>query len=209
MFTYNEVVTYAATMPRKPTKQDAKYILHDIAERGGMATVDQCAQLYALLVPQKTTGKKLTPFQWVALACADKKDNRDYLRYVYVTESHITGCDGHRMHRIANTEQLQTGYYLPNGDRAHDLEWNTYPDVVRIIPDIQKCDPVDLNNPTYGEERGWPFARLTNGRAFNRKYLEQAMSGFPECFTAYQIDNDEPILIEQGDRLAVVMGMRI
>lgn len=72
------------------------------------------ARLYAHFLP-KPTIKPTTTFQWVAKAIG-QNDQREYLNFVYVTEDHIVGTDGHSLHMAPNVLQREPGYYNTAGD---------------------------------------------------------------------------------------------
>jgi hypothetical protein len=72
-----------------------------------------------------------TPLQWVAKACAGKKEVRYYLQYVHVESGVAYASDGHRLH-WCDTE-LSDGYYDCATLLSCDVD-GRYPDVKRVIP---------------------------------------------------------------------------
>ena len=149
-------------------------------------------------------------FKWCAKACA-KKDTREYLKYVYVTESQMIGCNGHVLH-VARAEHRAPGFYTVKGNKV-DRDDLKYPDLARIVPDPASCSPVCLADRVYGEaiEKGTiEPVTLTNGATFNKKYLANALAGLPGAI-AVQADKLSPLRIDcaKTGRMAVVMGLRV
>ena len=150
-------------------------------------------------------------FKWCAKACA-KKDTREYLNYVYVTESQMIGCNGHTVH-MAPAEHREPGFYTTKGDLATPDPRLKFPDLARIVPDPANCSPVCLADRVYGEaiEKGTiEPVTLTNGATFNKKYLANALAGLPGA-VAIQADKLSPLRIDcaKTGRMAVIMGLRV
>ena len=194
---------------KKPSKADAQNMVKALYES---ATNDadraKLAQLYKFYVPTATKKPK-TVFDWVALAMG-KKDVREYLNYVYVTESHITATDGHRMHRVPNNTALSVGFYNKGGDLVHGEDFAKFPDVARIIPSVMDRaivytqDGIELQ---VGEIQGTVTYILPNGAHVNKKYYDDVVAYGNVTFYLSDSPNDS-VLVKRGEHTAVVMPMR-
>lgn len=99
---------------------------------------------YFLPTPPK---KAKTAAQWVAKAVADKKDVREYLRYVYSDGEHLVATDGHRIHWI-KTNDYPAGYYCPKSLERVDYDAK-YPDWKRASQGTDT--PEDLASYSLGD----------------------------------------------------------
>lgn len=213
MSTMQSVINRAAKDSAKYKKSDAINAIRLISETVNPEddqAVYNLAVLYRLLVSQTVPAskKQLTDFRWCALACADKKDIRYYLRYVYVTECYITGCNGHVLHRVKNTSCMVPGYYLPNGDKI-DLD-ATYPDVDRVIPKDSELSDFDISKPEYSKISKTILRATFGNYGVNKKYLDNALR-CPGALQASKRDTaiEGPLRLDfDGNRLAVIMPLR-
>jgi hypothetical protein len=124
---------------KKPTKAQAYKMYVDVLrdlECGATAGPEHLAALYAFFAPSGREAKPKTPFQWVALAVAGKKDGREPLRFVHVEPTRMVATDGHRIHIAPNVGGLEPGFYDVAGVRVHAPDWNKYPDVDRVTPQL-------------------------------------------------------------------------
>lgn len=131
----NETAKMADMMTRKPVKS---FVFDHVRKLvlDGKLPPDEAAALYAYFMPAPPKKPK-TAFQWVALAVAGKNEHRYYLRFVYVTDDHLVGCDGFRLHVALNADGLPPGYYNVKGDRVHDTDEFAYPDWARLLAPYQ------------------------------------------------------------------------
>ena len=116
---------------KKPSKMEAQKIIKSLAALHP-ENIGDLEKLYSFFMPAPSKKPK-TPFQWVARAVG-KKDLKEYLNYVYATETEIVATDGHRMHITRNTDsRFKPGYYLANGELAYPPDQWTYPNYRRIL----------------------------------------------------------------------------
>ena len=199
----------------KPKKAVAQQILRELAEKHP-DSAHELAELYTYFMPPKPK-KARTVWEWVTLAMA-VQDVRDYLNYVHVTADWLTASDGHRLHRAPNTDGLEPGYYLANGDKAHDLSAMTYPEVERVIPKSEgaktiwlEAEPTDVVEagaagwavrlPEYAKSRGLSLAYLRNALA---------LDAYPQVLQWQPGSGNDAVRFDlDGGRLAVVMPMRL
>ena len=198
---------------KRPNKADAQETLRALADQYPEALPD-LAGLYAYFMPTKSKTAK-TAFDWVAQAAA-VKDCREYLNFVYVTaEGDMVATDGHRLHRAPAPASLLPGYYDPrNGDWVHGPDFAKYPDYARVLADAEKgASTLYLEDPlTVGEtDLGHPVYLLRpdgDRAAFQIKYLDAALAGMPTPAARLR-DSKCPVVLRDGDRLAVVMPIQL
>lgn len=222
---YFNALNYASELAfhgQRTKKADLQQLIEEIAEcaeRGEVPTYKQLGAIYSALIPPTKITKPKTPFEWVAMAVADNKDTRQYLRYVWVSEGRIVGCDGHRLHVAPNEEAsaLAPGFYYPDGRPATvDAK---YSDIMRIRPnnpDIAtpveplSLRPINYKNAKYGtaailavDDEGNPQYRV------NAKYLSAALVGLTNPI-ALRADNSGPMRIDSDNGCwAVIMPISI
>lgn len=198
----NEIATKAATpFPAIPSKADAFATLQEAIKGDGRPSDYQLAKMYKFFLPGNVKTK--TDFDWVALAVS-KDTTRPYLHHVFVDDGIMVATDGHRMHH-APTE-LPDGFY-DKAENKIDI-YMKFPDYKRIIP-----------ARNFGPAKVWKFSMasvadglrpaylLDNGSHVNMKYWNAALAGKGEC--EYYCDGPtDPIRLEIGDRLAVIMPTR-
>ena len=93
----------------RPNKTTAFDLTVKLASGVELSQVEKCLLVNYFSPP--LAKKPKTAFQWVALAAA-KKDVREYLKYVYVTDQgEMVASDGERMH-YAPTD-IPGGFYCP------------------------------------------------------------------------------------------------
>ena len=212
MSTNTDLIRLAMT-GKKPSKRDAQATIRELADRYPDAVPD-LAGLYAYFMPTKPKTAK-TAFDWVAQAAA-VKDCRAHLNWVYVTaEGDMVATDGHRLHRAPAPASLLPGYYDPrNGDWVHGPDFAKYPDYARVLADAEKsASTLYLEDPlTVGEtDLGHPVYLLRpdgDRAAFQIKYLDAALAGMPTPAARLR-DSKCPVVLRDGDRLAVIMPIQL
>ena len=195
----------------KPRKDEAQQILRELAEKYPDSAHD-FGKLYVYFMPPKPKTPK-TGFQWVATAIATR-DIRENLTYVHVTAEHIEATDGHRLHRMPNADGLRPGYYLPNGDKAHEPDFAKFPNTDRIMPsrtgnrvtvvlsDLGVVEP-------YPKHVAYVVSTPTGDVLLNKQYLDQAAVGVNTFNIIYGEDAEvSPVRIDMDDRTAVIMPIR-
>src|SRR5690625_309892 len=134
----NEFLAISYTQPRLSREKMERYI-EDIITEGREPTVDDMAVIYRYFMPARPSKlrKNFTPFEWVAAAAA-RDDERRCLNWVDADESYIMASNGHRVHILK--DDREPGYYCPvKGVKVHDKDWESYPDVFRLIlPDVSE-----------------------------------------------------------------------
>lgn len=189
-----------AVETKKPTKPEAQRIIMELADRH-VDIIPGLAALYAYFMPTPSKKPK-TEFDWVALAVSPV-DVRDYLRYVHVTAELIEASDGHRVHRVPNTEGLEPGYYLPNRSRVFPSDWRRWPDTEALIPTknaelLQRSDikilyqSAKLNTYQFGD------------RHYDAQLIDQALQDAPSFYAAATADKLK-LIYPDRERLALVM----
>jgi len=193
----------------KPKEREAQEILKALYAEYPRAASDLAA-LYKYFMPAGPTARRVkSTWEWVAWAAAGENDPRRYLQFVYVTESHITASNGHRLHRAGNPDRIAPGYYLPNGDFVGGPELFHYPNVDRVIPDARTPNLYhpDIVEAQTANGRGLAYL-FPAGFRFDKRYIDQAVNGAPAPFEIQLNGPTEAARIEDADRLAVVMPLR-
>ncbi|GGX91279.1 hypothetical protein GCM10007160_18470 [Litchfieldella qijiaojingensis] len=218
-------IATAASHGKKPTKAVAHEKLKEIIETMGEQYIDSSAKdalasLYAYFMP-KAPAKPKSDFEWVAKAVA-KDDARYYLNWVYVTEKHIVGTDGHRLHMARNWEGLEPGFYDVSGVRCHDPNWAQYPNYERVVPDPVmngEYSPYEINKDAldvHVKDDKLKFFKLPdchgneeNGPHVDRDYFLAAMSMEKSSANVWIAKKESTIRLDlPGGRTAVVMPLR-
>lgn len=206
----NEIANLA-TSTIKPNKNSAwnylRNIIEDSAAEPDSREAQALASLYRYFLP--LPGKVVkTPEDWCKKAIG-QNDVRYYLNFLYSDGNRLMGCDGHRLH-IFQTIKYKPGYYDLALEKIDDK--GTYPNVERVIPK-QKGREMNLSSITGGKVKMVDSKEAINvkGAWVNHKYFLEAIAGFnpEEKIRFYNRDAHSALKIEQGDKLAVVMPMRI
>lgn len=172
------------------------------------------ATIYKAIAPTVSTGTAAKDdWSWVCQAMA-KKDIRYYLNYVYCDGDRIICTDGHRMHTVPNTFGLEPGYYDKRKNRVTDIDAR-YPNIDRVIPCITERKFIEFNlSELEIRQAGKIEACLVPDHDYkpaigiDSKYLKQAVAGMEQA-SAYVRTAMDSIRIENGDRLAVIMPLRV
>ena len=216
MKTLDELATLANNI-EPVNRSRAHDIICDLAT-GKVHENDQAvlfAGLYAYFMPN-TPKKPKTSEQWVNLAMA-VNDVRYYLNQAYVAENGDYVCtDGHRCHILSGVDK-SSGFY----DKAlNKVELDgKFPDYERIIPDVTKGSYkvftlAELNlsviDNGMGKKKDQRYIISVNDRmiCINKKYWDEAVVGFTEKAKYHIGDKDNSILIEEGNKKAVLMPVR-
>jgi len=195
----NEIATIANRI-KKPNKSMAFDIIKSIIENNGQINEHDTVKLYAFFLPPIPANPK-TPEQWISKAVA-KKDIRSYLNQMHVSNGRLVATDGHRLH-FTDTD-LDDGYYDQNLNKL-DIE-DRYPDIERVIPadlpvyHVDKMDLVVSGNMT---------AYKINNSHYQKKYIDQALSGLDNPVFHCADNDDSKLLISDGNRHAVIMPCKI
>jgi hypothetical protein len=159
---------------------------------------------YAPALPKKPT----TAFQWVAMACADRYDGRNYLQGVHVKDGVMTATNGHRLHQTAT--DLEDGMYCPRTGYPMDDDgsFGRYPDTARVKPAINIIDDYIDHTPVRHmpeSTKGVPTVQLGDSY-YVSKYYDQAMS-FGDDHEMF-IKNGT-LVIKTQDTYSIVTSYRI
>ena len=174
------------------------------------------AVIYKSIAPSVAIGKaEKDNWAWVCQAMA-KNDVRFYLNYVYCNGIRVICTDGHRMHTVPNTFGLVPGYYDKQQNQVTDIDAR-YPDIDRIIPakdtrelvyfNLEECEikPAGKSQAVIIPERNG-----AGNVGIDEKYLKQAVAGMHQARAyAWVGSPSDSIMVHNGDRLAVVMPMRV
>ena len=140
--------------------------------------------------------------QWVAKAVA-KKDIRESLKYLYVKDSIIYGCDGSRVHW--GKTAFKDGYYEPKTLLPIDFN-GKYPDVNRVIQfDTSDSFSNNLNDSSIIFRSLHCY--LLNGTNYQQSFINESVNGNDSIVYTTSKDNDKLRGHSQFGEF-VVMGMR-
>jgi hypothetical protein len=199
-------IAAAANTIKKPSKKVAHEIIKELyAQAPDDETSANLAKLYKYFMPPIPKTPK-TPFDWVAGAMG-VNDVRYYLNYVHVDADHIEATDGHRAHRVANTNGLPSGFYNKAGDKVHEPAFADFPNISRVIPDAKDLQLEDVQASQLPVETGESeiIYRLPNGAAVSKRYLDKCIgSGSATIGTRNAKDG---IRVDMEGRVAVIMPM--
>lgn len=166
--------------------------------------------IYNYLAPtQKRVSKKMTPFEWVALA-ADPKEPRTGLRYVQVLDCRATATNGHVVH--STVVDLPDGMYCPRTGQLTSADMNLFPNVERALP-LYKGN-VEVKNPLmkYGPLANggkWTTIKVGDGAHVFDKYYNQALA-MPEGVQRWLIgDATQGVQAIGHDSYAFIMPVRV
>lgn len=173
-----------------------------------------CYKEHAPKINTKSAGKD--DYAWLWQAVASPKECRYYLAFVYCDGETLTATDGHRLHQVPNYLALEPGFYDKAKNKVHGTDWANYPTVSRVIPRLEDRTNeivVDVKNlEIKGVDNKFQAALLPlpGGQqvGVNYKYLKQALAG-DDLTTVQARDSSESILYTSGNRLAVIMPMRV
>ena len=229
MYEIDKISVIAAKhYPKAPTKARAwdtvKYLFDNVERADGSDPEyfeQQLAALYSHFMPRSGKIPK-TGEEWVIKA-RGKDDIRYYLNHVYSDGNRLIATDGHRVHIMVKS--LEPGFYDDNLQKVHDTDYGKFPEIDRVIPSrkgkernfksimdeaLADIKFVQGGNPN---RRGDLEAVSLggNGGYVNRQYFEEAMSGFDEDekIRVYQQLKNTAVKLTQGDRLAVIMPIKV
>jgi len=198
---------------KKPAKTDAFNQLKRVIELSGDSAALELADLYAFFTP--TISKPKTLFQW-AVKAHGIKDVRHYINFVYSDGKRLLSTDGHRAH-IVDDVISPIGFYSNNGALVHDNDYGEFPNIDKIMPDINDMRPINLSDMELididSHAKATQAYKLTKDIGFNAKYLREALSfGDMKIFiTRNKFDNlrDCKMLLISEDRTAIIMPVRL
>lgn len=166
--------------------------------------------IYNYLAPtKKRVSKKMTPFEWVALA-ADPKEPRPGLRYVQVLDCRASATNGHVVH--STVVDLPDGMYCPRTGQLTSADMNWFPNVERAVS-LRKGD-VEVKNPLikYGplaDGGKWATIKVGEGAHVSDKYYNQALA-MPEGVQRWVIgDAMQGVQAIGHDSYAFIMPVRV
>ena len=146
---------------------------------------DDIEALYKYFLPTPPKKAK-TAAQWVAKAVADKKDVREYLRYVYSDGEHLVATNGYHIHWIKSND-YPAGYYCPKSLERVDCDAK-YPDWKRASQGTDtpedmasySLEDLPLHTKDYGKKTY--HYHILKGRndedvGVDSKYLKDAANG--------------------------------
>lgn len=178
---------------KKASKAQAFELIKNLKEGGQLSEhdIDSLIKYFAPSIPAKPK----TAFQWVAKAAA-KKDVRDYLNYVYVTEEgEAQATDGHRVHR-AFVDGYEPGYYCPKtGLKIEGGPKNgKFPDIDRVMRDFPDQSDCKLSADDLTQslnEKGEAVYDIEPG-LFNAQYVDKALCGgtftIKPCYEVHSVE---------------------
>lgn len=221
--TRDELTREALQRPEQFNKRKAGQLLEHMAKYGSPDLDADLAALYSYFMPKGTAAGKLKKAKrddgaWLALA-AGKKDVRRYLNWIYSNGEDSVAMDSHRLHVVRGTAKPK-GYYSVDAPDVlvHDDEYARYPDIERVIPTSEDKLTGTLDDATITTVKKFggrvlcslELDELETG-LIDRDYWRQMASGFSggawvtvDC-SGEQLNR---VKVEEGNRLAVIMGAR-
>jgi hypothetical protein len=201
-------IAAAANISKKPSKKVAHEIIKELyAQAPDDETSANLAKLYKCFMPPIPKTPK-TPFDWVAGAMG-VKDVRYYLNYVRVNADYIEATDGHRAHRVANTDGLPAGFYNKAGDKVHGPNFADFPDISRVIPaekDYHQLEDIQASQLPVETWESEIIYRLPNGAAVSKRYLDKCIGS--GTATIGMRGAEDAIRVDMEGRVAVIMPLR-
>ena len=199
-------IAAAANIIKKPSKKVAHEIIKELyAQAPDDETSANLAKLYKYFMPPIPKTPK-TPFDWVAGAMG-VNDVRYYLNYVHVDADHIEATNGHRAHRVANTNGLPSGFYNKVGDKVHEPDFANFPNISRVIPDAKDLQLEDVQASQLPVET-WEseiIYRLPNGAAVMKRYLDKCIGSGIATIGTRPGAEDAAVRVDMEGRVAVIM----
>jgi len=181
------------------------------ASHEGVMVEEDLARLYRYFMPT-SPAKPKTDWSWVALA-AGKKDVRFYLNYIYSDGKRLMATDGSRLH-LVKTDKYEPGYYDRAGTKIHDIDWHTYPNVDRVIPNEELLDAKvafsELEmSVTPKASAPYDHVYYFGDTCVCSAYLKEAVLGFNHNTIEYKDhDNGLAVMIHDDNKIAIVMPIR-
>lgn len=194
-----------AQREKKPTREQAQRYLLELWEQNPSI---QLAKLYKWFEPV-TPAKPKTAEQWISKALAGRKDVRYYMQNMYSDGSTLVATDGHRLHLCRNLD-YPAGYYDKSLNAIEDD--TRYPDFARVIP--KDAEPMRLGDitlePITTMVKDKPLDLYKIGETHvNAKYWNDAVSGMSQDAIVHVTEPYNSIKLVDGDRLAIVMPVRM
>lgn len=196
----------AAAELKKPTKVQAEGHIKALVESLDLTEEQQWnfAKLYKYFLPTPPAKPK-TAFDWVLKAVA-KKDHRHFLKFAHVENGVLCGTDGHRLHLVTPVG-LEDGFYDAAGNRA-ELDAR-FPSWERVIPktDVEPLRLGDIETELHQVVK--TLCVTFNGHTIDKRYWDEAVIGMTPDAQVYCHEVGGSILIDDGDRKAVIMPVRV
>jgi len=180
-----------------------------------MLSVNEIAALYKYFTPA-TPAKPKTPIDWLKKALP-KDDIRYYLNYIYSDGKRLCATDGHRVH-VYKTTEYAPGFYDSNMNQVEDINAR-YPDIDRVIPSIDQRPNtcvydqlefinIDADQSTAKFKQAYVIECDDEKIGINKLYMDHAASIFDNPIISFS-DKHSSVLIKSGDKLAVIMPVRL
>lgn len=222
---------------KKPSKKEMETLLDDLnslmyegikeqpgpdSNPDGYKIGQTIAQLQRYFAPNdtaKTTASN--PVKW-CLQAVLKDGTRKPLRAAKVIDEKLVGCDGRRLHILQSYTEHSDGAILPNGtwisEEEYTKEFGTFPNYKQVMP-VDTVPQPDINfsvRPDFKKQLLYDVTTYPNGNGepvketagLDEKFHKQAIAGMEN--PAYSTrECMSPLVIEDGDRYAVIMPIRI
>jgi hypothetical protein len=140
-----------------------------------------------LLLTRQKKAKNTT--DWLSLALAKRGGAQPFLWDIYVNDTYAVATNGFALHAMVKQEELPVGYINVKGEPL-TLDYE-YPDVNRVLPDMNSPDWKDLSNAviSYGFSGKTTYVKIDNA-AVDINYYDAGMAN-PIPFTDYLISGDK------------------
>lgn len=205
------IQTLAYNTKKKPTKDNAQYILEKLYKESEDAIQKQeLAALYKWFTPAspKVCNNKM---QWVEKAKEKSSEPRYYLHNGYYDGENYVATDGHRLHLIPlEADFLHKNSYYDYKCNIIECEGN-FPQYKKIIPKKEVEGIFNIDNITMIDDTRAEILLFNDTTYhFNIKYILDAMNGTKEC-KVFSSDKDNLrgiLLVFEDKRQAVIQPMR-
>lgn len=181
---------------KKLKKEQAQAILEHAYNTKSPISDNDLVSLFKLF---KLASPKIakTLEQWVFKAVS-KDQYRPYLHLSYSDGEYLVATDGRRLHMTKTG--LDAGYYDMN---SNPIEWDfNFPEYKRVLPNIEVMEKRLLIRKDFVLQDNTHV--LIHDIKFNLSYIEDALNG-ADNVDMYVTDDKSPIVLDMGDRQAVVM----
>jgi hypothetical protein len=169
--------------------------------------------------------KDLAGIHWAIMALA-KNDNRFHVSRLRITDIHdhsmVMAVDGSRMHVYETNTHYEPGYYevfchLKTRVYLHKdclIQDGNYPDITKQVELFSLRDPFWTTLLNVGDVHDVSISfckivhHMTIGTSINYEYLQDAISGKGKCVASMFENREGMLLIESGQRKAIIMQMK-
>ena len=149
--------------------------------------------------------------------CMKKNAIRDHMRHVYVSDNTMTATDGARMHHIKlNGEGYSDGFYQVAKRTKSDMvltysgdkDYSVYPDVTSFVTKPEGTELIAMKHEGSSSKAFANIIRKMETNAIDYNLLNDVLSDGDAWNVTIQT-HEHPIFFENGNKVAIVMPIRI